>query len=126
KCVTAFAMSGATEPTTDAAYAGLGEAYQHLCNLAEAEKTYRRAIALRPNYWAPYNWLGVFYFSQARFADAAAMFNKVIALVPDSFSGYSNLGAALDAEGHYRGAIQENQRSITIRPTDSAYPNFGT
>ncbi len=125
KAVAEFAMAGETEPTTDDAYAGLGEAYQHLGNLAEAEKTYRRAIALRPNYWAPYNWLGVFYFSQARFADAAAMFNKVIALVPNSFRGYSNLGAALNAEGHYREAIEANQRSIAIRPTDSAYTNLG-
>jgi Flp pilus assembly protein TadD len=101
-------MAGETEPTTDDAYRGLGEAYQNLGNLAEAEKTYRRAIALRPNYWAPYNWMGVFYFHEARFADAAAMFNKVTALVPDSFRGYSNLGAALNGEGRYRDAIEAN------------------
>jgi tetratricopeptide (TPR) repeat protein len=125
KAVAEFAMAGETEPTTDDAYRGLGEAYQNLGNLAEAEKTYRRAIALRPNYWAPYNWMGVFYFHEARFADAAAMFNKVTALVPDSFRGYSNLGAALNGEGRYRDAIEANQRSIQIRPTDSAYTNLG-
>jgi serine/threonine-protein kinase len=125
KAVKEFAMAGETEPTTDDAYRGLGEAYQNLGNLAEAEKTYRRAIALRPHYWAPYNWLGVFYFQQARFAEAVAMFNQVVALVPDSFRGYSNLGAALNGEGHYREAIEANQHSIAIRPTDSAYTNLG-
>jgi tetratricopeptide (TPR) repeat protein len=103
----------------------LGEAYQNLGDLVEAEKTYRRAIALRPHYWAPYNWLGVFYFQQARFAEAVAMFNQVVALVPDSFRGYSNLGAALNGEGHYREAIDAIQHSIAIRPTDSAYTNLG-
>jgi tetratricopeptide (TPR) repeat protein len=125
KAVAEFATAGETEPTTDDAYRGLGEAYQNLGNLPEAEKTYRRAIALRPRYWAPYNWLGVFYFQQARFAEAAAMFNQVVALVPDSFRGYSNLGAALNAEGDYLEAIEANQRSIAIRPTDSAYTNLG-
>jgi tetratricopeptide (TPR) repeat protein/TolB-like protein len=126
KAVTEFAMAGETEPTGDDAYRGLGDAYQNLGNLAEAEKTYRRAIALRPHYWAPYHWLGVFYFHQARFADAAGMFNQVVALVPDSFRGYSNLGAALNGEGHYREALAAIQRSIAIRPTDSGYTNLGT
>jgi tetratricopeptide (TPR) repeat protein/TolB-like protein len=126
RAVGEFAIAGETEPTTDDAFRGLGEAYHNLGNLAEAEKTYRRAIALRPHYWAPYNWLGVFYFHQARFADAAGMFNQVVALVPDSFRGYSNLGAALNGEGHYAEAIVAIQRSLAIRPTDSGYTNLGT
>jgi serine/threonine-protein kinase len=126
KAVTEFAKAGETEPTGDDAYRGLAEAYQNLGNLAEAEKTYRRAIALRPHYWAPYNWLGVYYFHLARFADAAGMFNQVVTLVPDSFRGYSNLGAALNGEGHYAEAIAALQRSIAIRPTDSGYTNLGT
>ena len=36
---------------------------------AAAEATYKKAIALRPNYWGVYSWLGVFYYNQSRYAE---------------------------------------------------------
>jgi eukaryotic-like serine/threonine-protein kinase len=113
------------EPTSDAAFHGLADAYEHLNKVLDAEKTYRRAIELRPHYWATYNWLGAFYYRQARFTKAAEMFSQVVALAPDSFLGYSNLGAAYLQDGKYAEAIQAVNRSIAIRPTDYGYTNLG-
>ena len=86
-------------PTSDDAYRGLADAYENLDKPAEAERTYRRAIELRPQYWAGYNFLGAFYYHQARYAEAASMFSQVVALAPDSFRGYSNLGTDLLLRG---------------------------
>jgi serine/threonine protein kinase/tetratricopeptide (TPR) repeat protein/TolB-like protein len=125
RAVSEFERALEAEPTSDDAYRALAEAYQHLGNVAEAEKTYRRAIELRPHYWAGYNWLGAFYFNQSRFPEAVAMFNQVVALVPDSFRGSYNLGAALNGEGRYQEAVAAIQHSIEIRPTATAYTNLG-
>lgn len=121
-----FERALGSEPTNDDAYTGLAHAYELLGKPAEAEKTFRRAIDLRPHYWGGYNSLGTFCFRQMRYPEAAQMFSKVVALVPDSFHGYDNLGAAYLAEGHYPEAVQTFEHSISLRPTVYAYSNLGT
>ena len=61
------------EPTDDDAVRGLGSAYVNLGKMAEAEETYKRAIAIRPNYWREYNALGALYMSEGRYSEAAGM-----------------------------------------------------
>jgi serine/threonine protein kinase/tetratricopeptide (TPR) repeat protein len=121
-----FSLVLQNEPTNDAAYKGLADAYERMGNLREAERTYRQAIALRPNYWATYNWLGVFYYHQARAHEASDMFRQVVALAPDSIRGYYNLAASLMDEGLYDDAIGAAQRSIEIHPSDYGYSNLGS
>ena len=58
------------EPTSDEATLGLARAQARAGATAEAEKTYERAIALRPQYWATHVWLGTFYREHARYAEA--------------------------------------------------------
>jgi TolB-like protein/tetratricopeptide (TPR) repeat protein len=112
-----------TEPIM-IAVRGLADAYGHLGKSAEAEKTYLRAIELRPHYWAGYSWLGVFYYHQARFREAADMFSQVVALAPDSFRGYSNLGATYVEQARYAVAIKVLEQSIAIRQSDYGYTNL--
>ncbi len=114
-----------SEPTSDDAYRGLAFAFQRMGKPAEAERTYRRAIELRRQYWASYNWLGTFYYQQARYAEAAELFSKVVTLAPDSIRGYYNLGAAYLGQGRYAEAIAAFEHSIAIYPTDTAYTNLG-
>ena len=112
--------------TSDDAYRGLAFAYEHLDKTEQAEQTYRRAIAVRPQYWAGYNWLGAFLFRQGRFQEAATMFQQVTALAPDSFRGYMNLGGAYTALGRFEQALPALQRSVALRPSAAAYSNLGT
>jgi serine/threonine protein kinase/tetratricopeptide (TPR) repeat protein len=125
EAVVEFEHAVENEPTNDAAFHGLADAYERLGKLQDAENTYRRAIDLRPHYWASYNWLGVFFYRQARFGEAAKMFSQVVALSPDSFRGYSNLGAAYVEQARYDEAIGVLDRSIVIRPTAYGYTNLG-
>ena len=121
-----FDRALASEPTNEDAYAGLARAYESLGRPAEAERTYKSAIDVRPQYWAGYNSLGTFYFRQNEYEKAAEMFGKVVALVPDSFHGYDNLGAAYLGEGQYLKAIDTFIHSISLQPTAYAYSNIGT
>ena len=126
EAVQEFGRALASEPTNDEADAGLARAYELLGRPDEAEKTYQRAIDVRPQYWAGYNSLGTFYFRQNEYPKAAEMFSKVVALAPDSFHGYDNLGAAYLGEGEYPEAIDTFKHSISLRPTAYAYSNVGT
>ena len=121
-----FELALQREPTTDEAYRGLAAAYEKMGRPDDAERTYRRAIALRAHYWATYNWLGAYYYRQARFPEASAMFRQAISLAPDSVRGYSNLGASYLEESRYAEAIVASEKSIAIQPTDYGYSNLGS
>ncbi len=121
-----FQSALAAEPTSDAAYIGLGEAYQQLGRPKEAEATYLQAIKLRPHYWAGYGWLANFYSSQARYADAAAQLERAAAIVPGNSSVFAHLGGIYIFLGRYQDAISVLQRSIELRPSFQAYSNLGT
>ena len=121
-----FQKALAAEPTSDAAYVGLGQAFEGLGRLDDAEATYKQTIRLRPQYAAGYNWLGLFYYHRARYADAIRLFSQVVKVSPDSYVGYSNLGGAYSDAGNYQAAVPRLTRSIEIRPTYLAYSNLGT
>jgi len=126
RAVEEFGKALKGEPNRDDTFRGLASAYERLGRLGEAEATYRRAIALRPEYWAGYNGLGAFYLAHARYAEAAGMFGEVVKLVPDSFAGYNNLCWADLMQGLYPETIAMCQRSISIRGTAPAYSNLAT
>jgi tetratricopeptide (TPR) repeat protein len=114
------------EPTSDSAYRGLARAYESLGNLAEAERIYRQAVALRPHYWAGYNWLGAFLFGQARYQEAAEMFRMVTNIAPENVRGWYNLGGTYVLDGRYEQAIEVLERAVKLRPSASALSNLGT
>ena len=60
--------------------------------LADAEETYKRAVALRPESWSGYNYLGVFYLQHGRYAEAEKTFGRIVELTPDNTRGYDLLG----------------------------------
>jgi len=126
QAVSEFQRGLDADRTSDDAYRGLAFAYEHLHETEQAEQTYRRAIAVRPQYWAGYNWLGAFLFRQGRFQEAATMFQQVTALAPDSFRGYMNLGGAYTALGRFDQAQPALERSVGLRPSAAAYSNLGT
>jgi tetratricopeptide (TPR) repeat protein len=113
------------EPSSEDALLGLADAYTHLGDFAAAESTYKKAVALRPEYWGGYSWLGAFYFGQNRYEDAAAAFLKSTQLAPSNYLGYFNLGAAYGFEGRYAEAIDALKHSIELRPSLDAYGNLG-
>ncbi len=99
-----------------------------MSRVADAEATYKKAIALSPDYWDSYNSLGAFYDRQGKFTEAVAQYKKVIELTPDNATAYSNLGAEYVSIGDAasnRLAEAALKKSIQIAPSYSGYANLG-
>jgi serine/threonine-protein kinase len=108
---------------------GMAGAYEHMSRVADAEASYKKAIALRPDYWDSYNSLGSFYDRQGKFTEAVAQYKKVIELTPDNATAYSNLGAEYMSIGDAasnRLAEGALKKSIQIAPSYAGYANLGS
>jgi tetratricopeptide (TPR) repeat protein len=105
---------------------GLANAWQALHRPVDAEKTYLRSLALRPNDWIGLTDLGVFYMSQNRMNDAEKQFRAAADLVPDNQVVWRNLGGFYIYQVRYKDAEQALNRSIAIRPTHQACSNLAT
>jgi serine/threonine protein kinase/tetratricopeptide (TPR) repeat protein len=114
------------DSTNDLFYVGLANAYDKLKRPDDAERTYRRAIDLRPHYWATYSYLGAYFYGHSKNDGALEMFNQVVSLAPDSFRGYANLGAAYFAKEQFPEAMTAFEKSMAIRPNYQAASNLGT
>jgi serine/threonine-protein kinase len=106
---------------------GLAHAYESANNLADAEATYQKAAAMRPDYWDGYNVLGLFYDRQRRYPEAIQQLKKVVELTPDNRNAYLNLAAVyLDTnDPKYVGDAEAAlKHSIELAPSYAAYGNL--
>ena len=113
-------------PTSDEAYVGLARAQSRSGATDAAEATYRRAIALRPQYWATHVWLGTFYREHARYAEAAQEYERAVALTPDNARIYYILGGLYGSIGRYDEAIEACRKSVDLEPSIPAFSNWGS
>ena len=65
EAVQQFQRSLDLDHTSDETLRLLAAAYEKQGKLGDAEQAYRKAVALRPNYWNVYNAFGAFYYNQA-------------------------------------------------------------
>jgi tetratricopeptide (TPR) repeat protein/TolB-like protein len=114
------------EPTSDEAYVGLARSQARGGAVEAAEATYKRAIALRPEYWATHVRLGTFYREHARYADAAREYELAVTLTPDNARIYSILGGLYGSIGRYDEAIEACRKSVELQPSIPAYSNWGS
>ena len=114
------------DPTSSEALRGLASAYRAARKTADAEATYKRAIARSPEYWGGHNDLGVFYTATGQYAEAERSFRTMISLVPDSYAGYRNLGGVLYNMGRVDEAVAMSQKSLELKPSAETLSNLGT
>jgi serine/threonine-protein kinase len=122
---TEFQKALQLEPANDRASTELAKCYEKLNQPDKAEAVYKRAIALRPNYWRGYDMLGGFYFNTADYSRAEQMYRIATEKDPQSFRSYSNLAASLSAQKKEAEAIDALKKSIALHPTADAYGNLG-
>ena len=113
-----FLTASKLEPNNADALSELAGEYGASQRVADAERLYRQAVALKPDSWGIYNDFGTFLISQQKPEEAAGQFRMVIHYAPDSVAGYLNLATALltagrpqDAEAPLRQALQLNPLS---------------
>jgi len=107
---------------------GIAGVYEHMGRLADAEANYRRAIALRPDYWGGFDALGDFYDRQKRIADSIAQYRHIIELTPDNTAAYNNLGIEyMELNDSVSSAAAEAafRKSIELAANYQAYANLG-
>ena len=83
---------------------------------AGAEKEYRRAIELSPNYATAYHWLAESLAMQGRFDESFAEFKKALEIDPMSLAISTDLGNAYYVNREYDRAIEHFKKLIEMDP----------
>lgn len=93
---------------------------------AEADRAYRQAIAVKPDWAKPYHNLGVVLTKQGLYAEADQAYRQAIALKPDWAECYYNLGITLQKRGLVSEAETVYRQGISINPDfPRNYNNLG-
>ena len=80
------------------------------------EESYRKAIAVNPNYPTAYNWLGFLLTAQGRFDEALAMQRRAQRVDPTGLLPNVLLGSALHRAGRSREALAQLERARELDP----------
>jgi tetratricopeptide (TPR) repeat protein len=82
-----------------------------------AEKSFRKAIALNPNYAIAYHWYGLALMSLGRYDEAIRRQKQAVDLDPFSPIMLATLGQAYDMNGQYELASECVDRAFDVFPT---------
>jgi len=97
-------------------YNSLGQLFEFKGDVLRAEKNFRRAVTLRPDYLPALNNLGRLYRKSGRAKDAEHVFKKVAKLRPEDAENYLNLGALYSDMGKGFLAAKYYRKAIRLRP----------
>ena len=85
-------------------------------NWAAAEKEFKTAIALNPNYELAYAWYGYYLTAMEKYDEAREILLKAKELDPLSVKITTDMGFSLYYSGNYDKAIKELQASLEMNP----------
>ncbi|MCZ2111295.1 MAG: sulfotransferase [Dehalococcoidia bacterium] len=94
----------------------LGVSSARLGRIAGAERAFRCAATLKPDFPDAFSNLGNILKDQGRFDEAVASFERAIALNPGFAEAHGNLGNALKGQGRLDEAAASFARAIELRP----------
>ncbi|HEY3176541.1 MAG TPA: FG-GAP-like repeat-containing protein [Candidatus Polarisedimenticolia bacterium] len=97
----------------------LGIAYLAQYKPAEAEKQFRQAVALDPNYLPGHVNIGISALAQVHYDDAVEAFTRALALDPDSIHARFNLSLILKLQGKATEALAEANRALQLDSRDA-------
>lgn len=88
--------------------------------MAEAEKEFKRAIELNPNYATAYQWYAEFLTAQGHFEDAIFRMKRAEEIDPLSPIIKADLGTTYNTARDYDRALQQYQRALQLNPNFAA------
>lgn len=97
-------------------YNSLGQLYQFEGDVLQAEKGFRKAVALKPDYLPALNNLGRLYRKSGRLKEAERIFRKVARLRPDDADNYISLGTLYFDMGKKEQSARYLRKAIRLRP----------
>lgn len=105
-----------TDPLDVEAWVKLSLVHKRQGDLAAAERSARRAVALQPRIGFAHHALAVALHGQGRLSDAIDNYRTAIRLQPDFADSHYLLGNALHETGAVREAIGAFHRALALRP----------
>ena len=116
----------AIDPQLGEPHATLGKVNAQLWQWAEAEREYKRAIELNPNYATAYHWYSIDLKTLGRNDEAAAMINRASELDPLSSVISINVTRMYQLQNNHDAAIKNTLKVIELDPNfDAAYDFLG-
>lgn len=98
------------------AHTSLAAVYEYEWNWAEAEKQYKLAIDMNPNYATAHHWYGVYLSSMGRFDESLPELKKALELDPLSLIINTGLGRMYCGARKYDEAIDQLRTTLEIEP----------
>ena len=98
-------------------HATLGAIYESSWQWDEAEKEFKRAIELNPNYPTAYHWYSIFLKSQGKFDEAAAMIHRARDLDPMSSVIAVNISRMYQLQDNFQASIENSLKIVELDPT---------
>jgi tetratricopeptide (TPR) repeat protein/tRNA A-37 threonylcarbamoyl transferase component Bud32 len=112
------------DPSNPKALLWQAQIFDRLNRWSDAEKTYRRVLKERPNYWVTYNELGTLYQEQGRYKEAVQAYRSATAVAPGSAQAQWGLGTAYLQTGDFAAATESLKKSLALAPNkDEALAN---
>jgi tetratricopeptide (TPR) repeat protein len=111
----------ASNPTTLISQADI---YTRLNRWKDAEDTFHRLLAERPNFWVIYNQLGYTLDRQGKYKEAIRAFRDATVAAPKSSMAYGNLGGEYLQVGEFANATESLRKSMALAPNDLAAANL--
>jgi len=105
-------------------HATLGQVNSQSWNWAEAEKEYKRAIELNPNYATAYHWYSTFLKNVKRYDEAAAMIKRAKELDPLSSVIGVNISRMYQLQNNHEASIENSLKIIELDPNFAAAYDF--
>ncbi len=94
--------------------------------LAEAEKIYRKIIAIRPDHCDSLHLLGVVFLQRGNYADAVRQIDLALKRNPNNSTALTNRGIALKELRQFEAALASHDRALALQPNFAeAYLNRG-
>lgn len=98
------------------AHVSLGLTYDHLWQWADAEREFKRAIELNPNYPTAHHWHSVYLRDMGRFDEALVEIKRAEELDPSSLIISLNVGTTYLIKGDMRGAVEQGKKAMELDP----------
>ncbi len=107
-------------------HASLGSINEYLWKWTEAEREFKRAIELNPNYATAYHWYGNFLRDIGRFDEAALMIRRAHEIDPLSSVISQNVSVIYQLQNDHNASIENSLKLIELDPSFSmAYQSLG-
>jgi serine/threonine-protein kinase len=113
------------DPENAAAFAALGEAYWQAGEMAAAEESFRRAIAINPSYATAHHWLADLLMATLRGEEALEEMTIAEALSPVAPAILVEKAQALMIVGRNEEADAQMQKASTLLPDAVLVHNYG-